>query len=168
MSMKRALSYGFILAAALATSACGWQMRGSLATEHLQSIHISGQNSGPFVAQLQKSLRGQGVEFKGADGAQYQIRIDEQKSERRVASVSSSARATEYLLIEKLRFQVLDGMGSPLMPVAELSSERTFEFDEQQVIGKGDESELIRRELRNELIRQLVEQLKHLQPTVNG
>lgn len=164
--MKKLLSYALILSAALATTACGWHLRGHQSISGLDSIHISSRDSGnAFAQELRYHLKRQGVELKAnAPEALYSVVILKQNSERRVASVGASARATEYLLVETVDFLVLDPAGQQLLPATTLRAERSLDFDENQVIGKADEAALIQTELRNDLVRQLSLRLQHLNP----
>lgn len=165
--MKKLLSYALILSAALATTACGWHLRGHQSISGLDSVHVScSKPSGiEFAQELRYHLKRQGVELKAnAPEAHYSVVILSRNSERRVASVGASARATEYLLVETVDFRVLDPAGQQLLPATTLRAERSLDFDENQVIGKADEAALIQTELRNDLVRQLSLRLQHLNP----
>ncbi|WIO74574.1 LPS assembly lipoprotein LptE [Porticoccaceae bacterium LTM1] len=164
--MKKILSYVLILSAVLATTACGWHLRGQQSISGVDSVHVSSGDSGTaFAQELKYHLKRQGVELKAnAPEARYSVVVLKQKSERRVASVGASARATEYLLVETVEFLVLDPAGQQLLPATTLRAERSLDFDENQVIGKNDEAALIQTELRNDLVRQLSRRLQHLNP----
>ena len=43
-----------------------------------------------------------------------------------------------------------------------LTAERSLDFDENQVIGKTDEAQLIKKELRRDLVRQVASRLQRL------
>ena len=161
--MKRAL-IGLLLLTTALTTACGWQLRGALNVDGLESLHVSARNlRSDFVKELKYSLDNQGVEIvDSTTDAQYSMVVLTERSDRRVASVGSSARAAEYLLIEEVEFLVLDKTGQELLPATSLRSERSLAFDENQVIGKTDEANLIRKELRRDLVRQVTSRLQHL------
>lgn len=162
--MKKRLISSFTLTALLTLSACGWHLRGSLGVDGLQSLHVSARNPrSEFITTLKRDLRGQDVVIKdNAPDAQYSVVILDERSDRRTASVGSSARTAEYLLIEEVRFLVLGKSGQVMLPDTTLSAQQAFDFDEEQVLSKANEAELIRDELRRDLVRQLIARLQHL------
>lgn len=163
--MKRVLTAALLLTT-LVTSACGWHLRGSLNVDNLQSLHVSAENlQSEFVKELKRNLSNKGVSIEAnAPDAQYSLVILKESSERRTAGVGASARAAEYLLTESVQYLVLDKAGQVLLPESTVSAERSYSFDENQIISADNEAELIRKELRGDLIRQIARRLQHLTP----
>jgi LPS-assembly lipoprotein len=165
--MNKIFSRSLLLVIAFLISACGWQLRGNMETANLQSLHVDSFNpQGVFTKELDKALHKQGVNLeKNSTNAQTNLVILDQNSERRVATVSGSARAAQYLLIESVTFTALDQNGNELIDGTTLSSERLIDFDENQVIGMQSEADTIRTELRQDLIRLIMSRLQHLPAT---
>jgi len=68
-------------------------------------------------------------------------------------------RVSEYQLTEEVTIMILAANGQPLLQRTTLSTERFFDFDENDVQSKEDEANLLRREMRNDLIRQIISRL---------
>ncbi len=162
--MKKILTGSFALTALLILSACGWHLRGGFDAGSLKNLHIDSRDlQSGFTKALKYNLKRQGVTLEdNASDAQYSVVILDEISNRRTASVGSSARTAEYLLIEEVHFLVLDNNGQVLLPDTTISAQRAFDFDEEQVVSKANEAELIRKELHQDMVRQLVTRLQHL------
>lgn len=150
---------GLLVAATL--SGCGWHLRGTAQVNNISSVHISAaQRHDDLYGALSRALQANKVEvLRNATGAQYNIVILEQKSKRRTASVSVSARVSEYQLTEEVTILILDASGRTLLPRSTLTTERYFDFDENDVQSKDAESDLLRREMRDDLVRQIITRL---------
>jgi LPS-assembly lipoprotein len=162
--MNKLLSRGLLVVIAVSISACGWHLRGSMESSSLHSLHVDSFNpNGAFTTQLDQALYKQGVTVEeNATDAQTNLIILSQNSERRTATVDSTARAAQYLFTERVTFTVLDNSGNELIPSTTLSSERLIDFDENQVIGMQSEAETIRVELHRDLIHLIMSRLYRL------
>ena len=150
------------LSAVLLTG-CGWHLRGQMdAMEGVQSVHISGHNlQSELIHTLKPDLQAIDVStVANATDAQYSIVILDERSERRTATVSASARVAEYRLTEEVDLLILATDGTQLLPRTTLSVERVFEFDEDNVLANDDEAALLKREMRNNLARQIIDRLR--------
>lgn len=149
---------------ALFLTACGWQLRGGLDTSSLDSVYVSGAGLGSTMSgYIVDRLRSQGVNITNSrNQAQYHIQIQDEKFSQRTVSIGSNARAAEYLLSQELTIKVADSADNILIPELTLRAERNMDFDEEQVIAKAAESDIIRKELQEEIVRQLVDRLQHL------
>ena len=159
-----------MLALLLSTvSACGWHLRGSTgntanANFNFDRIHISAQNQrSDTVRQLNRQLRASGVTLTdSAADASYRLVIMKERSDRRTATVSGSARISELSLTETVEFTVLDTDGNPVIPPSLLKVERIFEYDEHNVLATADESRMLKREMRADLAGQIYNRLRRL------
>jgi LPS-assembly lipoprotein len=160
--MKRffCLAITGLLVTTLATG-CGWRLRGTTSVDNVSSVHISGQGRfGDFHQALSRSLQANDVTVAdNATDAQYSIVILDQKYARKTASVSVTVRVSEYQLTEEVTIMILAADGRPLLQRTTLSTERFFDFDENDVQSKEDEANLLRREMQSDLIRQIISHL---------
>jgi len=158
-SLSCLLMTGLLVAATL--SGCGWHLRGTGQVNNISSVHISAaERYSDFYDALTRALEANDVEVvKNATQAQYSIVLLEQKSKRRTASVSVSARVSEYQLTEEASIVILDAGGNTLLPRSTLTTERYFDFDENDVQSKDFEADLLKREMRDDLIRQIITRL---------
>jgi len=162
--MNKFLRFTIVSAlSAVLLTGCGWHLRGhNAALVNVQSAHVSARNlQSDLVVELKRSLAANNIATpNSATDAQYSIVILNQHSERRVATVTASARVAEYRLTEEVDVLILDANGEPALPRTTLSAELVFEFDEDNVHAKDDEERLLKAEMRSTLIRQIVDLLR--------
>lgn len=151
---------------AVTVTSCGWHLRGSEGqlANNVSSVHISGPNrQSDFYRALTRSLKAQNVEIADSHTeAQYRIVTSKQRSERRTATVSSSARVSEYQLTELVDVIIFAADGSQVLPRTTMRTERFFDFDENDVQSKNEEENLLKREMLDDLVRQIINRLSAL------
>ena len=148
----------------LLLTACGFQLRGSVTLPQvMQTTHVQGDRFSLLVGELQTLLRNAGarlVEERGA--ATAVLRILEENSSERVLSVGATGRAVEYELFQRVDYQLEDASGELLVPRQSLSARRSYQFDENDVLGKANEEESLREEMQRDLALRIVQQLSIL------
>ncbi|MFZ5654034.1 MAG: LPS assembly lipoprotein LptE [Pseudomonadota bacterium] len=154
-----------------ALTGCGWQLRGQGdAPQHVDSLHLGGR---PLDDQLRRELirdlETLGIALKdNANQAQYSLVVLDQRSRRRTAALSGRARIAELELIEEVEFTVLASDGSEVIPPARVSDDRVFEYNEDDILATDDEAQLVRREMRANLVRQIIGYLQRIGPRDAG
>ena len=148
----------------LTLSACGWQLRGSGGEATVARLHLNSSTPGSvFTRALERYLQGSGTELvDSADKAEYSLRIIKEKSKRRTATVSASARISERLLEEQVEYLVTRSDGSVAIERSTASVERIYEYNEDNVLATEDEARLLKNEMYNDLARQIANRLRHL------
>ncbi len=139
-------------------SSCGFKLRGSVEVpDSLKRVYLSSSKETATLRSVRKLLKGNGVQLVGSpEAAPYQLQILSESSERRAATLNSQARTEEYELRSSLRFQILDRNNQPVLKPVELLTERVYTFDQDNVNAGDAEEALLRREMRDDLARQLV------------
>ncbi len=151
------LSLIFLLAS------CGWHLRGTEpGLRELQSVHITAEQINyKMVETLARKFRASEVTVtKNATEAQYRLVLQNEQSDRRVATLSGSARVSEYRLTEQIDLTILNAAGDVVLPKTTLETERVYEFDEDNVHAMSDEQQLIKSEMRETLARQIIYRLQ--------
>jgi len=90
------------------------------------------------------------------------LQILKNSGSRRVLSVSSAGKVREYELYQTLEFKVSDTAGVELMAPQRLELTRAYLFDKEDVLGKSNEEEMLRRDLRRDLVRLVMLRLEAL------
>lgn len=155
----------FLALICLAVTACGWHLRGVEGnTIAFDRIHISTANPhSDLVQQLIRQLQASDVTVvANVTEAQYSLVIVKEDSQRRTATVSASARVSERSLTESVQYLVVDNKGQPVVPETKISVERVFEYNENNVLATNDEAQMLKREMRSDLARQIYNRLRHL------
>lgn len=173
--MNRRQTKSLLLLLCLVTvllSACGFQLRGSgrqSGSLVVGQVFIEEPGGGvSVVQQLRKALTAQQVQFaafrKDADTV---ISVDNEVLSRRVASISASGRVSEYELlhaVDLLTLRSRDGVKAGEIPMDQqnlpnpqtVSVIRDYTYDETDVLAKNDEEQILRGEMKEELVRHLV------------
>lgn len=150
---------------------CGWHLRGQGdAPQHVDSLHIGGRPvDAELLRELQRDLEALGIAVRdNANAAQYSLVVLDQKSRKRTATLSGRARISELELIEEVQFTVLAKDGSEVIPPATVRDDRVFEYNEDDVLAADDEAQLLRREMRANLVRQIISYLQRIGPGPTG
>lgn len=150
---------------------CSWHLRGQGATpQHVDSLHIGGRPvDAELLRELQRDLEALGIAVQdNADDAQYSLVVLDQKSRKRTATLSGRVRISELELIEEVQFTVLAKDGSEVIPPATVRDDRVFEYNEDDVLAADDEAQLLRREMRANLVRQIISYLQRIGPGPTG
>ena len=151
-----------LMLASLMLAACGFGLREARPlAEVLLSVSIDAVNpDSVLVADLERELQAAGTTLRpaGAAGA-AQLRITTDSAERRVVSLDQRAKVGEYEIVYRVVYELLDAEGKVLVPPTTLQLARAYAFDEQQAIGAAQEEDMIRSELRREIVRMIMERL---------
>ncbi len=157
------ISMGFLL---LTIAGCGFQLRGSadLPTS-LQTMYVQGINMQQGLGlELKRGLARNGVTVL----SDYQqdsavLTILDNKFERRVLSVGSDAKVSEFELHVIVLFKVIDGDGNLLIESQSVEAQRDYQFDQNQVLGKDEEERLLQEQLNQQLVQSILRRLSVLQ-----
>jgi LPS-assembly lipoprotein len=145
-------------------SGCGFHLRtgAELPAALTKATYLESQDRYSGVAQeLRIELRSAGAELTDdrAD-ASVLIRILNEHFQRRVLSVGSAGRASEYELFQEVTFAVEDPQGEVLLGPQTLRMTRDLVFDDTQLLGKVGEAEVIRRQMQRDLARQIMTRIE--------
>ena len=147
------------LAILLVLAGCGFKMRGSyaLGTAFTQTyLQTQGAVSNQLLESLRQGLIGSGSSMVAQRGEATAILIlQREQVERRVLSVSQSAKVREYELIYGIEFEVRDAEGETLVPRQRVELRRDYLFDENEVLAKDTEEV----QVRNEMVRDAGQQI---------
>jgi len=148
----------------LALTGCGFKLRGAyLLGEAYSQTYL--QPQGRVDRQLLQTLRlgfeasgGEVVAQRGEAGAI--IILQREVSERRVLTVSSSAKVREYELYYGIDFEVKDRAGDNLVRRQRVELRRDYLFDEDEVLAKDTEEALIRQEMVVDAAQQILRRIQ--------
>ena len=210
--MRSGVLLGALLGASLALGACGFHPRGGLdALETPGRLYIDADRGLSIEEALRAALRERAFTLADdRDDADVVLRVADERENRRIVSVRSTGRVSEYQLAHSVRVGISrplppeaaadaadvaagagaagaegsgapspDGSGVPALgtppapapPVAAtppaaappaprrpdlVEVTRDYTYDESQVLGKENEARILRSEMSDELVRQIV------------
>ncbi len=143
-----------LLSCMLVLSACGYHLRGFVKIpEQLQKVYLQGA-SGSLHNEMKMSLKfsdGELVETPEQAGIVIKILRDDMR--RRVQSLSSTGKANEFELNYSLRYLLLDRNGKEIAETQELTINRSYFNDQQAILSKNNEENVIRKEMYRQAVR---------------
>ncbi len=144
---------------------CGWQLRDAqVVPQSVGSVHIATQLADrDFVSELTRALNVYGVEaVSSAAAADYSVVIVNFRQNRHIGTLNASGRVAEYQLNEDVDFLIANATGTPLTALFTASVERSYEIQESDILSSENEERLVKREMREEIVRQILNRLKVL------
>lgn len=153
----------FAIAAVL--SGCGWHLRGAPKNFPPGSqLFITSEDPRSDIAEeLTRLLQNSGVPMAESPlNADYSLTIHKEQERKRTVSVDAKGRASEYELITSALYSVRDSTGRTLLNNAEADVYRTLEWNDTEVVSKGEEERLLRQEMRRELIGRIIDRLRRI------
>lgn len=168
MNTKRHMNLKHVLLALLCAtllSACGFKLRGAVDLPY-ESIYISLPESDTLRAKLIRNIRA-GSKTNVTDSAinsQATFAITGDYLTKDILSLNSAGRVREYQLVRTLNFRVADAAGRELIPPGQIIVRRDITFDDSQVLAKEAEEQLLKRDMEDDLVQQILRRLAASKP----
>ena len=149
-----------ILCLLILLSSCGFQLRQStIDIDKLDNTFIETSDSRSiFYRKLRAELNSNNIELATSKStAKNTITIHRDETGRRVLSVSARNVATEYEVFYRLSYSFINEEGS--LNAEELELTRSYTFNENLVLGKSQEEEVLIEALASDLVRLMLRQI---------
>ena len=161
------LKITFLASLMILLSACGWHLRGQVnlpVSLRILDLNVSAVD---FVSQnaIKQSLLSNSVTI--SEDAQYQLKVIKEIADKRTLAVTSNAKASEYELIQTLEFQVLDSNKEIISETLSVTTYQTLLYDADAEIGKAQEEQNLRLEMKQANAYKILLRLKSLSLTPN-
>ena len=153
-----------LLLALLTLSACGFHLRGSqVATSASYSrLYIDSVAASNITAEVKSQLGTADKTITATAGeAEYTLRLENESVQRSVLTVSAvTGKVEEYQISVSVRMSVYDEKGEPLLDNEGIRVIRDYTFDEDAVLGKFTEEEVLKEELTQRAASQIIRRLE--------
>ena len=161
MLIKMLSKQSIILLLTFWVVACGYHLRGSIELpEELKRIFLQGA-SGALHQQFKKTLKSSSGELVSApEQAKLVINVLNEKASSRVLALSSTGRANEYELSYRIDFELYDGEGNLLVEKKTIEIRRDYFNDQEDVLAKGNETNIIWSEIYRQTVRAIVDRAR--------
>jgi LPS-assembly lipoprotein len=142
---------------ALLTTACGYHLRGAYdLPKGMKSVFMEG-GSPALREQLKSVLEASSGRLAASpDKADIVVRISKDEIERRVLSLSQSGRSNDIELAGRVEYSVRDSNNGILVNREPIDFRREYFNDQQDVIAKSNEETVIRKEMYQQVVRQII------------
>ena len=143
-------------------SGCGFQLRGTVdIPEEWLAMHlVTSSPNGELARGVRTSFANNGVQWMEAADANYLLHLGDEKFEQRNLSIGANARAAEFELTLRTTLRVLNDRGEEVLPRSDVLVHKIMTHNPSNVTGKVEESNLLRREMRQELVQQLMRNIR--------
>jgi len=161
-----------IVAAVLALvlqAGCGFQLKGAVSLpEDVKTVYVATNDElSPFAVELGRALDAAGaVLATSASGADAVVRIAQDRTGRRVLSVSARNTPQEYQVYYMLGYSIEHGDQQVVAP-QEIELSRSYSFSESDLLAKDREEAILREALARDLADLVVRRLASLQLSRN-
>lgn len=157
----------------LSLSACGFHLRGSNGSFMLPfaTMNIGLPDTSPLAIDLKRYIRAVGsteiVDTREAADATLEVLVDPEKTRTKsILSLNSNGRVREYQLGYSIQFRVVDKAGNVLLGLTTIALNRPITFNESQVLAKETEEAQLYRDMRNDLVQQIMRRLAAIKPVL--
>lgn len=151
----------FILVITLLITGCGFHLRGAIELPALyDKVHLVDKGYSDIGSPLSKALKTAGSEMVSSPAsATSVITLLSRGAQRRALNVGGK-EIREYELQLDVSFVVQDNQGVQLAEQQTVSVLRTFRNDPNDVLGKENEEQVIRQEMNQTVVLQILRRLK--------
>jgi len=149
-----------ILLTSAVTAGCGWHLRDAVQViGDIGQVHLDGDQNSQLYRSVAKSLKSSNVIITEISSeAEIIIRLTNQSSTSRTASVSASARVSELEVTESVDIMIVTGDGNVLLATT-ISKEKVFQYNEDNVSTNDEEHGMLKREMIRDLSNTIVRRL---------
>ncbi|MAV31236.1 MAG: lipoprotein B transmembrane [Cycloclasticus sp.] len=145
--------------------ACGFKLRGAVdLPEELQKIYIAGSQHSHLVRDLSEMLGYSAEVVQNRTDADAVLVIKKEESDNRTLSVDSRGKVRESEMQYAVVYSLVKSNGDVLLDNETLLLVRDFIDDENDVIGRTNESVVISRDLKRDAAQQILRRIQALKP----
>ncbi len=144
---------------------CGFHLRGERDLP-FATLAIREAGNVELGAQLKRAIRAASKTQVVDDPkeAQATVVFMENRREKVILSVNAAGRAREYQLVQRFRYQLVDAAGEPLQLAQQIVLTRDITFNDDVVLAKEQEEQLLYRDMQNDLVQQILRHLSVARP----
>ena len=152
-----------VMGLAILLSGCGFQLRGTGTNQlTITELDVTARNAyGDTVRQLRQVLENSGVKLTA--NAPYKMILTSEKETQRAASYSGNGGTAEYELTNVVNYEI-QGQNNLTLLNNRVEANKVYLQDGSNIAGANQEAQLIRKEMRRDLVQQLVLRLEQLTP----
>ena len=162
--MRRACRQLLLIALLPSLVACGFHLRGDIELPPEWNIlHLASASPNSELSHaLRAGFENVGIQWQDRADANYVLYLGNERFERRNLTIGNNARAAEFELVMTTSLRITDSAGNEIMPEADVAAHKIMTHDPENVSGKVEESRLLRQEMRQELVQQLMRKVRFL------
>lgn len=149
----------------LLLSGCGFQLRGA---PHLayQKVYLSGNLDRDLDREIRTALtRDAGVTLVSRpDQADVVVYVSPLVKDKQILTLNAQGTVSQFTLMSRLKFRAADSSGEELLPPTDITISRLFNYNDVQILAKQYEEQLLYKDMRHDLVQQMLRRLSALKP----
>ncbi|HQR04156.1 MAG: hypothetical protein JSR19_08720 [Proteobacteria bacterium] len=150
----------------LLLAACGFHLRGS-SDLPFDTLYIGLPESSDLRAQIARTIEASSKTriVRTPQESQAILTVTSNTLVKNILSLNSAGRVREYELVQTFSFHVDNGKGGTFLPQSDIVIRRDMSYSDDQILSKEAEEVLLRRDMQNDLVQQLLRRLATIHPT---
>jgi LPS-assembly lipoprotein len=159
------LRHSLLLLILASICACGFELRGSnLETLKQSKVYVNSSGANPLAREIREQLKFAEVPVaRTVSEADYVVDVGNENFERKVLSISGeTGKVEEFEILYHAYFSVTGPGGKTLVKSEPITGQRDFVFVDDAVLGKSDEENKLREEMRRQSATSVLRRLKTL------
>ncbi len=145
----------------LTLAACGFKLRGAFELpQGLQKIYLVGSSNSELLTDLREMLAYSAQVVSNRTEAEAILSIDNERSDTRTLSVDSRGKVRESEIEYSVTYSLVTNAGLSVIDKRTLVLVRDFINDENNIIGRTNESTVIARDLKRDTAQQILRQIQ--------
>ncbi len=148
---------------------CGFHLRGSIGDLqwHFESVYVQSEAADRIASELKSRLSEQKLQvLPTSDAAQVVVYLYNETLDRRVLSVSSvSGKQEEIELNYRVEIKISKADETVILAKHTISFLRDYRFDPEAVLAAGGEEQVLREDMFNQTVMQIIRQLQRIKIT---
>jgi LPS-assembly lipoprotein len=150
-----------MLLLATVITACGFHLRQTAALPaSMQRVHLD-MRGGDFQRSLTRALQHSGVTVEDESGPGIaELRVPVASFSTDQVSAGGYVRITEYAIRYEVRFDMVDGAGTTLVPTQTITMSREYSYDARNTIGDASQVQEIQRSLNDDMVQAILFRLQ--------
>ncbi len=154
----------FIFSLFVLLNACGFHPKGSFQSSTLQHVYLEG-GSHALRENFKNLLTSQTSQ---PEQAKIIIKLLNEDSQRRMVSLSARGKANEYEVLYRLSYEICDAQNNLLTDRQFLEIRREYFNDQQAIMAKDYEENIIRDEMQKQLAQTVLDKARFVMEQKNA
>ncbi|MDR2195322.1 MAG: LPS assembly lipoprotein LptE [Gallionellaceae bacterium] len=162
--MKK-LRLPFLLALISFLTACGFHLRGEADYAlPFKTLYIQAPDArSAFVNELKRNLIASNVQIvDAAEQSPLILHIASEDTHKQILSLSAAGRVLEYRIQFQIAFRVYDAKQRDWMAPGEITLQRSYTYDDSQVLAKAKEEAVLYQDMRTDAVQQIMRRLNRV------
>jgi LPS-assembly lipoprotein len=156
-----------VLIFSLSLASCGFHLRGkNTYALQFQKLYLKSDNGyTPFINQLKIAIQATDVQLTDTpELAQLTLQIVSEVADKQILSLSAAGTVLEYRLQYRISLRAYDQKQQEWLEPQEITVQRSYNYDNNQVLAMMQEEALLYQDMRNDAVQQVLRRLNHAHP----